>query len=270
MEILLVIVVLAVGALAWKVMSKPRTAPPLVVTVTQGVPDSPTEAPSNEDKDAWEDWDYMGMQDSGGGRELHRRLSIHFADKEGKRTEREIDLKKFFTDGKDGLMHAYCHLRQGNRPFRLSRVSRAVDLDTGETVQDLPAWLQTQYKDTPRGMADTFIDEHGDALSALFFVSKADGALRTAEREHLAEFCSNVGCAPAEVVNLVVQDVSEWAVPSAIGYGKALRAVAESPEGYRRSVLETARKMVDSDKTTKDDEVKALGRMAKELRIKEP
>lgn len=269
MEVLLVVVVLVVGALAWKALTRPRPAAPIVVTVTQTVPESAAGTPVKVDKDAWEEWDYMGMQGAGGGHELHRRLRIHFTDKEGKRTEREIDLKKFFTDGKDGLMHAYCHLRKGNRPFRLSRVSQALDLDTGETVQDLPAWLQAQYKDTPRGAADAFIDEHGDALSALFFVSKADGALRKAEREHLAEFCRSVGGAPAEVVDLVVQDVSEWAMPSAIGYGKALRAAAEMPDEYRRRILETARKMVESDKTTKDEEVKALGRMAKELGFQE-
>lgn len=209
-----------------------------------------------------------GWGTAGAGKELVRRLRIQFTDRDGQSTIRDIDTKRFYTEGTDGVIHAFCQLRKANRPLRLSRISRAVDLDTGEELRDLQVWLVAQYRATPRGMADAVIDEHGDALSTLLFVAKADGAFRQAEKNHLAEFCRSVG-APPSAVDVVVKDVSEWAVPSAIAYGKALRSTAEKPEEYRRSVLEAASRMVASDKATKDNEVKALARMAKELGIKE-
>lgn len=235
----------------------------LVVTASQ-----PKPTYQDGGADAWEGWDYMGGSVASSGKELARRLKIRFTDRDGQTTEREIDTKKFLADEKDGVIQAYCHLRQANRPFRLSQVSYAVDLETGEVLKNLPAWLAAQYAGTARGKADAFIDEHGDALAALFFVAKADGAFRQAERAHLSELCMRLGAPSVEVAEVVVGDVGGWAVPSAIGYGKALRAVAGKPEEYRHHILETARKMVDSDKTTKEEETKALGRMLKELGLK--
>lgn len=273
--LVLALVAVVATMVAFKVLGKNSAPPPQVPRDTppeprRAIPQAqPQAAPQEVEKDAWEEWDYLGSEVATTGKELSKRLRIRFTDKDGQKTEREVDTKRFVTDGKDGIIHAFCHLRNGNRPFRLSRVSHAVDLETGEELRDLPAWLQEQYSATPRGMADAFIDEHGDALEALFFVAKADGAFRQAEKDHLAGFCTAVGAAPPDVVSIVLQDLAGWAVPSAIAYGKALRATAGKPEAYRRSILDTALKMVDSDKTTKDDETKALGRMAKELGIKE-
>jgi uncharacterized tellurite resistance protein B-like protein len=269
MEVLVLIVVAAVAVFLWKVLSAKKAEPPQELRPPAPSPQPrPMSQPQDDGKDAWEEWDYMGAEVASTGKELTRRLKIRFTDKDGQKTEREIDTKRFLADDKDGVLQAFCHLRQANRPFRLSRVSHAVDLDTGEVLQDLPAWLAAQYANTPRGQADAFIDAHGDALSALLFVAKADGAFRQAEREHLAEFCRGLEAPSGEVVEVVVGDVGGWAVPSAIAYGKALRGAAGKPEAYRQSILDTARKMVDSDKTAKDDETKALGRMAKELGIK--
>ena len=234
------------------------------VTVTQSTPAPTQQVDRLEPQDVWQ---HMRASVSTRGWELSRRLRIRFQDKDGQRTEREIDLKRFFADETGGVMWAFCHLRQAHRPFTLSQVSAAIELETGEAVNDLPAWLLAQYKGTPRGSADAFINEHEDALRALFFVSKADRALRKSEREHLAEFCKNVGEVSAEVAEVVVQDVSQWSVPTAIGYGKALRALAGKPQEYRRRVLKTAKSIIDSDKATVEAEVKAIGRMAKELGI---
>ena len=235
-------------------------APAIEVTVSQ-----PKTTYQDGGPDAWEGWDYMGTQVATNGKELVKRLQIQFTDKDGQATKRDIDTKRFVSDGKDGVIYAYCRLRESNRPFRLSRVTQAVDLETGESLTNLPQWLLSEYGQSPRGMADDFITEHMDALAALFYVAKADGAYRQAERNLLSEFCESVGLSKPEVGEVVGQDVGGWTALSAIGYGKALRAVASRPDDYRRKVLDTARAMVESDKTQKDSEANALTRMMKEL-----
>jgi hypothetical protein len=237
----------------------------VAVTVSQPKPTYADGGP-----DAWDEWDYKGVRLDVGGKDIAARLRVHFTDKEGAQTVREIDAKRFITDGKDGVLRAYCHLRQANRPFRLSRVTEAVDLDTGERIDNLPGWLTAKYAESPRGMADAFIDEHVDALTALFYVAKADGAFRLPERTVIGAFCGAVGKPSADVQEVVLQEVASWATPTAIGYGRALRAVATKPEEYRRSVLNTAQSIVDSDRTKKDAEFAALTRMAKEFAVKRP
>jgi hypothetical protein len=110
----------------------------------------PSEPPA-QNYEAMENWHYLGRHVAGDGKRLMRRLHIRFIDKAGQITERDIDTKHFLTDGRDGVIHAYCHLRQADQCFSMSRISALVDLETGETQADIPAWFLTQHAQSQRG-----------------------------------------------------------------------------------------------------------------------
>lgn len=77
-------------------------------------------------------------------RPLQARLRLRYIDSQGVATLRDIQLHHYSLDASTmlGYLHAYCHLRKAPRTFAMSRVHEVIDLDTGEVIRNLPAWLQ--------------------------------------------------------------------------------------------------------------------------------
>jgi hypothetical protein len=113
--------------------------------------DPAANTPQVKHYEALESWHYLGQHVAGDGKRLVKRLHIRFIDKAGQITERDIDTKHFLTDGRDGVIHAYCHRRQADQCFTMSRISALVDLETGETHADIPAWFLAQHAQSLKG-----------------------------------------------------------------------------------------------------------------------
>lgn len=228
------------------------------------------DANASLDRDAGDDWSPAGLDPYTDGHPLGVGLSIIYNDREGQRTQRDIDLERYAHDGRDGVLVCFCRLRKARRSFRISRIRKAIDRETGEVIAHLPAWLDARYRTTADGIASDFIDRHTDALTALFFISKADGALRAGERHVLSEFCVACGMSDAAARDVVLTQIATWAAPSRIAYGRSLRGLATRPPHYRAHVWTAAQALIATDKTARDSETRALERMRKEMRPPQP
>lgn len=215
-------------------------------------------------KDAWEEW---GDELYGpGARDLKVDLRIKYEDAQRQVTFRTVTVERFVrTSDTGGMMIAYCHLRQARRTFRFWRIQFAADLQNAQPITDVGQWLDTRYAESPLGQRDEFIVQHNGALGALLFVAKADEAFRAKERAVLAAFCIETGGATDALAQMVVAFVSGWPIPSKVKFGQDLRSMLERPVAYRQAVLRTAESVVASDKTVRENETRALGRMSKEL-----
>ncbi|RME56771.1 hypothetical protein D6779_10020 [Candidatus Parcubacteria bacterium] len=87
----------------------------------------------DNDEDAWDAWFFDEPDQS----DVHGKLKIHYVDAEGRHTKRTIELKK----ASPNYLLAYCRMRKADRCFRIDRVKHAIDLETGEIVDDLHEWL---------------------------------------------------------------------------------------------------------------------------------
>ena len=217
------------------------------------------------EKDAPEPWPNEWQLD--GQRSLTANLRISYWDRAGKMTHRRVTVQRYglSADWGGGVMVAHCHLQDVSRPFRLLRITHAVDLDVGERIDNLPAWLEARYAQAPVETCDRFVDAHQAALGALLFVAKADSALRSKERDVFAQFCVAQGLKEAHQGRLVVERVAEWRPPRPRGYDHCLRAVAGRERAYCHSVLQHAMAIVATDKTVWADESIAIERMRREL-----
>ena len=101
------------------------------------------------DDEGLESWHYQGKHVANDGKLLTRHLRIRFIDKAGRVTERDIDTKRVLTDGHDGLIFANCHLRGADRSFAMSRIDKLLDLDTGESPENIAAWFLSQQTQEP-------------------------------------------------------------------------------------------------------------------------
>lgn len=217
------------------------------------------------DKDAWEEWtDELYAADS---REIAADLAITYRDRNGKVTNRDIRVEKYARTQDGGLLAAFCHLRKSRRPFQFTRIQFAADRTDGTKIKDLGAWLDVRYEASPKGARDRFITEHEPALGALFFVAKADDAFDAKEKAAMRSFCAAQGLDDSVIQTLVVDSVAGWRIPSRIAYGKDLRALLERDESYRNAVLTHAQAIVNTGKTVRDEETRALERMRREMKL---
>jgi hypothetical protein len=225
------------------------------------------------DKDAWESSNYNSFDVYSDGKLLTANLKIHFIDREGKHTDREVILRRYVHDGTDGILLAHCRMRDGNRPFAISRISNPVDLDTGELIPDLIEYLDDHYANSTNGKADAFIEAHYDALICLFYVCKADDAFRSKEKQTLQGLFLVLGLFDIEVIDCILKRMTEWTTPSRRNFHSQLKKIEASitfDDLYKNRIFATAKAIVATDKNVRATEVEALELMSKLLKIPKP
>ncbi len=70
-------------------------------------------------------------------------LRIVYKDENGTTTRRDIRVINYSESNSNGLIMAYCHLRNDIRTFREDRVAECFDLQTGEVISDLSNYLKS-------------------------------------------------------------------------------------------------------------------------------
>lgn len=162
-----------------------------------------------DDKDAWEESDlehgqygeYLEFERSGSA-ESNTILEIEYVDRNGVKSERRIRVRRvsFNSDVSNAGINAYCYVRQAGRTFITSRISRCVDIRTGEVIANIPAFLLSEYKHSTYGRIEAMRDSHSDEIAALVYLSKIDGRSTKAEKKAIAIYlqnsfdCSGLSC----------------------------------------------------------------------------
>jgi len=141
-------------------------------------------ASEGEEKDNWERFDhYRAVVIPAKGR-----YRIIYEDQRELKTERDIEVKRVYDcDGKFAI-DAHCFLRDAHRSFLGDRIRKAVNLDSGEVVQDLARDAMAQYKNSGEGRAQEAIARERTGVAILLFVSRADGQMRREERDIISEY----------------------------------------------------------------------------------
>lgn len=66
-------------------------------------------------------------------------IEIYYEDAKGDITQREIRVMTYIV--RTGRITAWCHLRNGLRTFYIDRIISAVDINTGEIINDIDLYL---------------------------------------------------------------------------------------------------------------------------------
>ena len=223
------------------------------------------------DKDAWEVWD---KEQYGYGSPEHKlegvRLHISFVDREGKATQRDVDVKRYSHDPKTGagMIYAFCHLRQANRPFVFSRIKQTSDPETGEVIPNIGQYLDGIYQGTPLYAVEQFLSEHDAAIFTLFSLAKADGALRAKERAIIVQWASLHGLEQAPDLLTLEEQIKGWHFTKHSFY-EAVKTVTKQvrTEQYMQELWAAMQAIVASDKKQHPDEDQLLSYAARQWSI---
>lgn len=77
-------------------------------------------------------------------RRINANLRITYQSASGVVTNQDILVDHYYSNGKEAVMHALHHGRDGERTFFSCRVLQAYDLSTGGIIKSLPRWLDSQ------------------------------------------------------------------------------------------------------------------------------
>lgn len=210
-------------------------------------------SPPNHENDAWEGafWDVAAPRSVD--------LTIHLLYKDGadRRTKRTVNVSGFDPDA-DGIIIGHCMLRNATRTFRYDRIERAIDPASGEVITDVHAWLQEKYIATPRGVAETLADKHIDLFKVMLYVAKADGSMRAAEVQVIADLVAEL-TGDAQINAAVVKTVmSQLDTPTFHGFKLAFGRLIRQEHTIAIKAMDAAKNIVSTQKIVHAAEKEAI------------
>jgi hypothetical protein len=262
---------LLLAGLGWYLWSKWKPADESAVDVSLYLPPRGSR-PRRPDSDYDEpidipDWNSGDTFAESNPRPIQAHLKISYRDAEGRKTEREVDVRECDTSDHEGYLLGHCHLRNDYRTFRIDRIVKAIDLDTGEIVTDIPRFAAERFKASAAYAIALLLDKAGDALRALFFLGKADGRFTKKEKALFLDYCHRTS-GDTRISIAQIEDACQYLpFPSMQAYKLICGRLAKLPIESRRAILETAEAMVATEKTIAAAEAEALEYMRKRLAI---
>jgi hypothetical protein len=193
------------------------------------------------------------------------RLRLDYTDGSGNKTTRNVDVRQFGNMGPYALLIAHCHMRDATRTFRTDRIRTCVDVETGEVVSDVTAFLQGKYESSPERAKELFLEAEFDVLRILLFVGKADGQLRAAEKAVIREVCLALASDSRLTDEMIDDCLHSMSVPTLQAFRLAAGRIAKRDQASRSTVMAAAEKMVATQKTVHPAEAEALLYLRKRL-----
>jgi tellurite resistance protein len=255
--------------IAYKVLAKPRAAPPgpqtehykIPIKITVSYDDGGYGRQPHEsiDKDEWEGsfWEVAQPLPA------KAKLRLKYTDGAGRKTKRTVDVRQFGEIGPNTLLIGHCNMRDATRTFRSDRIESCTDEETGEVVNDVRTYLQTKYDQSPDRTKDLLLEGEYDTLRVLLFVGKADGQLRAAEKAVIRDTCIAI-TKDSRLIDSTIDDLlANMDVPTLQAFKLAVGRLAKRDQAAQAVVMTAAEKMVATQKTVHQAEQEALDYLKK-------
>jgi hypothetical protein len=254
MDLLLLIFASAFILYIWK--STNRRAPIITVTVT----DDPLDTLGWNDTESFEPSDPRPIKAS---------LKFSYRDAAGSSTERLVDVKECDTINPAGYMIGFCRLRNAIRTFRMDRVNRAIDLDTGELIPSLTEFAAKKYNESPVASIDSLFNSSSDALRALLYIGKADGRFTQKEKLIFLAYCKKASGDERIDMEQIEKACKYMAMPTKQAFKLICGRLSKLDEANRMAVIQATEGMIATEKTISSEETEALEYMKKRLTVGE-
>ena len=222
---------------------------PLQATITYG----------DDEADAWEGtfWEVADPRD------LAVSLEFDYVDGAGRKTHRTVEVRQFGDMGSTVLIIGRCLMRRATRTFRADRMTRCVDLSTGELVSDVAAYMRALYEASPARGREQLIAAEFDTLRVLLYVGKADGQLRAPEKAVIRHTAKAFAPASELGDGDIDRVLAELAAPTIGAFKLAVGRLARRDAAIKEMLLKAAEAMVATQKTVHQAEQEALDYMRK-------
>lgn len=224
-------------------------------SIAHNPPDVGSAEGGYEEKDNWERFDFYNarMLPAKG------RYRINYEDQRGLKTERDIEVKRVHENAGKFAIDAHCLFRNAHRSFLGERIQKAINLDSGEIVEDLARDAIAQYNDSGEGHVLAAIDKEWMGVAVLVFVCRADGQMRKEERaivgEYLKRRCTDIPLDDTEL-DSAIKTIGE---PDHREFKRIIRDLKTAGDRERlNDLLDCAKQIVGTQKAVAPMEKAAL------------
>ncbi len=191
------------------------------------------------------------------------KLNIEYIKANGQQSNRIIQTSWY--DG-SSYLNAFCELRQQRRTFRIERIVGCIDVDSGEVVNDIPQHLLNKYHNSPGYILSLAIDKLSDILMVLYYVGKADGQLRAAERAILLAVVRKVVKDDRISDEMINRAFDGAGVPSLQAIKLAINRICKTSHRNMATTYKIAQLIVNTQKTVHPSEAEILEYMQRKMK----
>ena len=224
-------------------------------SIAHNVPKDDSIKRGDDDKDNWERFDFYSAKTL----PAKGRYRVSYEDQQGLKTERDIEVKRVHENAGKYAIDAHCLLRNAHRSFLGERIQKAINLDSGEIVENLAMDAMAQYSDSGEGRALAAIDKEWMGVAVLVFVCRADGQMRKEERSIVARYlkrrCNEMSLDDTEL-DFAIKSISE---PDHREFKRIIRDLKTACDHERlNDLLDCAKQIIGTQKTITPMEKAAL------------
>jgi uncharacterized tellurite resistance protein B-like protein len=189
---------------------------------------------------------------------LNNAFYIEYKDVNGLPSKRRITVYNILPIGSnDFYLESFCHEKNSDRTFKLSRIEEMIELDSGEVIEDKLSFFYEKYCQMSENPVLTLLGEkHSEAL-VLIFIARADGVLRRKELEATASYLMNRCSYKVEKEDLIKELKKKHCLIHE--FKKHIRIINESTTREKKEeLLQCINEVIFADKKADDLELAGL------------
>jgi hypothetical protein len=187
-------------------------------------------------------------------KELEGNFLIDYIDPSKLKTSRDIELKHYYfdTEQNDFFIQARCHLRKANRTFRVSRIQKITNTDTGELAlkNEILDFFANQYKQSPYYIKERLVKKHNNEIDCLVYISRLDGRFTKKEKDIILDYLISISQANVDhnVEKYLYKHINFYEETSQINIKKNLK-ILKDDQKVKEELVTAIDKILNSTKT---------------------
>ena len=183
-------------------------------------------------------------------------LEVDHLQLDGTTLRGQIRVKRFrlSKQGDQAILGAHCQLLKRFIDFNSQSLQRCLDLQSGEWIDDLPAFLEASHAASQQGQLDRLYQSHQDELAVLLYVGRADGVLQRREKELIAHYLAGRFTGGGLQVEEIARDLAWKPVPNRDDFRLATQRLALLDASLKDQIVQLCRQLIVVKETLDGDE----------------
>jgi hypothetical protein len=189
-------------------------------------------------------------------RPINLLLEVDHPQVDGTTLRGQIRVKRYrlSKQGDQAILGAHCQLLKRFLDFNSQSLQRCLDLQSGELIDDLPAFLEASHAASQQGQLDRLYQSHQDELAVLLYVGRADGVLQRREKELIAHYLAGRFTGGALQVEEIARDLAWKPVPNHDDFRLATQRLALLDASLKNQIVQLCRQLIVVKETLDGDE----------------
>ena len=189
-------------------------------------------------------------------RPINLLLEVDHLQLDGTTLRGQIRVKRFrlSKQGDQAILGAHCQLLKRFIDFNSQSLQRCLDLQSGEWIDDLPAFLEASHAASQQGQLDRLYQSHQDELAVLLYVGRADGVLQRREKELIAHYLAGRFTGGGLQVEEIARDLAWKPVPNRDDFRLATQRLALLDASLKDQIVQLCRQLIVVKETLDGDE----------------